>query len=235
VPNRAYRRDAAAVQIPVTPLNRGNDTTGIPGVALGFVEFDDMGELWESCPSLSAGNECQLSRVLSLIRAEKQNQCPKLSNCPHEAVVIVFVHGWKNNASKSNDEHKNLYAFRSLLRNLAAREQMLATAGNRPARPYVGVYMAWRGQVLAGDLFATFWNRRNAAGRIAGPAFSEAVYRILAASKQDSPGTRVVVVGHSFGARILENSISDTFVSLLVPNPNLSHSSQVTNIVSPET
>lgn len=233
VPNRAYRRDGAAIEMAPTSPNQGNRTTGIPGVALGFVEFDDMGELWEPCGSLSAGTECQLSRVLSLIRAEKQSQCPDASNCPHEAVVIVFVHGWKNNASKYNEEHKNLYAFRTLLRGLAARERALANAVNRPARPYVGIYMAWRGQILAGDLLATFWNRRNAAGRIAGPAFSEAVYRILEAGKEDSPRTRVIVVGHSFGARVLENSISDTFVSLVVPNPNLGNPTQVTNIVSP--
>ena len=143
------------------------------------------------------------------------------------------LYGWKNNASPYNETHKNLLAFNKLLAQLAAGEKLTANAQARPPRTYIGVYMAWRGQVLAGDVFATFWNRRDAAARIAGPAFSEAIYRIISATKQDSPNSKVVVVGHSFGARILENAISDAFVSLVLPNPNLGSSEQTTNPISP--
>ena len=233
VPNRIYRSREAAVQNPALILNPGSGPATIPDVALGFVEFDDMGEFWESCSSLSAGTECQLSRVLALIRAKKQEQCGGIENCRREVVVIVFVHGWKNNASRDNEEHKTLYAFKDLLAQLATRERNVAAREGRPARTYIGIYMAWRGQALAGDLFATFWNRRDTAGRIAGPSFSEAVFRIISASKEDSPNNKVVIVGHSFGSRLLENSISDTFVSLVLPNPKLGSSANATNIISP--
>src|SRR5260370_1624712 len=108
---------------------------------------------------------------------------------------------------------------------------MTANSTGRSPRAYIGIYLAWRGQVLAGDLFATFWNRRDTAGRIAGPSFSEAVFRIISASKEDSPNNKVVIVGHSFGSRLLENSISDTFVSLVLPNPKFGSSANATNII----
>ncbi len=231
VSNRLYRKGEAAVENPaILPAPKPGPASA-EDFKLGFVEFDDMGELWEPCPSLNAGTECQLSRVLALIRNEKQGACAT-GNCLRDVVVVVFVHGWKNNASPYNESHKNLYAFKNLLGQLARQEKMTASTTGRPPRAYIGIYIAWRGQVLAGDLFATFWNRRDAASRIAGPAFSEAIYRIIAASKQDSPATKVIVVGHSFGARILENSISDVFVSLVLPNP-ASGSTGIGNPVSP--
>jgi len=218
VPNRAYRPGEAATQAPPQPLATDSTQIHSGNFKLGFVEFDDMGELWEPCASLHLGTECQLSRVLALIRNEKKASCTT-DNCERDIVVVVFVHGWKNNASAYNEEHKNLYAFKNLLAQLSNKEALLARGSGRPARSYIGVYIAWRGQVLAGDLFATFWNRRNAAARIAGPAFSEAIYRIISVSKEGTPNAKVVVVGHSFGARILENAISDAFVSLVLPKP----------------
>jgi hypothetical protein len=231
VSNRLYRKGEAAVENPAILSIPKPELPSTEDFKLGFVEFDDMGELWEPCPSLNLGTECQLSRVLALVRNEKQGVCAT-GNCRRDVVVVVFVHGWKNNASPYNESHKNLYAFKNLLGQLVRQEKMTAKSTGRPPRAYIGIYLAWRGQVLAGDLFATFWNRRDAAGRIAGPAFSEAIYRIISTSKQDSPATKVIVVGHSFGARILENSISDVFVSLVLPNPE-SGSTGVGNPVSP--
>jgi hypothetical protein len=232
VPNRAYRVREAAIEDPVI-LDSDPHLQDLSTLKLGFVEFDDMGEFWELCPHLDAGTECQLSRVLALIKREKQAACSPTELCQRNPIVVIFVHGWKNNASAYNEAHKNLHEFKNLLAQLAAREQRVALDERRLARTYVGIYMAWRGQVLAGDIFATFWNRRNAATRIAGPAFSEAVYRIVSASKENSPNTKVLVVGHSFGARLLENAISDTFISLILPNPNQNAASRIGNPVSP--
>jgi hypothetical protein len=229
VSNRLYRKDEAAVVSPaIIPTPKPASTEDLK---LGFVEFDDMGELWEPCPSLNAGTECELSRVLALVRNEKQGACGT-GNCWRDVVVVVFVHGWKNDASPYNESHKNLYAFKKVLGQLARQERMTANSTGRSPHAYIGIYVAWRGQVLAGDLFATFWNRRDAAGRIAGPAFSEAIYRVISTSKQDSPATKVIVVGHSFGARILENSISEVFISLVLPNP-ASGSTGIGNPISP--
>jgi hypothetical protein len=212
VPNKIYRPGSAAVQ--TAPI-----VNGAPALfKLGIVEFDDMGESWEKCTSLDEPDNCQLTRTLDLIRQEKRKT--------GSVVVVIFTHGWKNNASPHNEEKKNLHDFKLLMNQLAEGEvsrlalQKHETAVGTIPRTYIGVYMAWRGQSIAGDVFTTFWNRRDAAERVGSSDFAEAVYRIMGATKECSPNSRIVVVGHSFGARALETALTNTFVSLLVPQPD---------------
>ena len=135
VSNRAYRSGAAAVQNRVPVADPGNGVQSAD-FKLGFVEFDDMGESWEPCPSLAEGTECQRSRVLAVIRNEKGTPCSG-GRCLHDVVVVVFVHGWKNNASPYNETHKNLLAFNKLLAQLASGEKLTANAQARPPRTYM--------------------------------------------------------------------------------------------------
>jgi hypothetical protein len=145
-----------------------------------------------------------------------------------EVVVVVFTHGWKNNASADNEQKKNLHDFKVVMERLWAEDgenqaQLSQTPGaarvtTRP-RSYIGVYLGWRGQAVAGDVFATFWNRRDAAQRVGSSDFAETLYRIMQTAKENSPQSRVILVGHSFGARVLEAALTNSFVSLLVPKP----------------
>ena len=241
VPNRPWRSGSLSVQ--TAPVVAG--TTTPANFKLGIVEFDDMGESWEKCTSLTDPNNCQLTRTLDLIRQEKQGG--------REVVVVVFTHGWKNNASPYNEENGNLRDFKLLMARLSAGEPArlgrmqlraqaaavrspgIAALSAPPARPrsYIGIYMAWRGQVIPHDLLLSFWNRRDAAQRVGSSDFAEAIYRIMAATKQDSPNSRIVVVGHSFGARALEGALTNTFVSLLVPQPDAAGVSHPLDILSP--
>jgi hypothetical protein len=214
VPNRIYRPGPAAIE--TSPA-----IDGIPGGShfkLAAIEFDDMGEAWEKCASISEVDSCQLSRTVDLIRTEKQRA--------GEVVVVVFIHGWKNNASKQNEEKKNLHDFKIVMERLSRAEAM-SVQGVHHSPAYVGVYMAWRGQAVAGDLFATFWNRRDAAQRVGSTDFAESLYRIMGATKENSPSSRIVIVGHSFGARVLETALTNTFVSLLIPRPGGDQSEQL--------
>jgi hypothetical protein len=214
VPNKIYRPGPAAIQ--ATPLVAGSPAK----FKLGIIEFDDMGESWEKCASLTQADSCQLTRTLDLIRKEKQRT--------GDVVVVVFTHGWKNNASPNNEKKKNLYDFKALMEQLAEGEdtrlarmqQHEPQIARAQTRSYIGVYMAWRGQSVPGDVFTTFWNRRDAAARVGSSDFAEAIYRIMGATKEGSPNSRIVVVGHSFGARALETALTNTFVSLLVPQPD---------------
>jgi hypothetical protein len=214
VPNKIYRPGPAAIQ--ATPVVAGSPAK----FKLGIIEFDDMGESWEKCASLIQPDSCQLTRTLDLIRKEKQRT--------GDVVVVVFTHGWKNNASPYNEKKKNLHDFKALMEQLAegedtrlARMQRYGSQiGGGRARSYIGVYMAWRGQSVSGNVFTTFWNRRDAAERVGSSDFAEAIYRIMGATKEGSPNSRIVVVGHSFGARALETALTNTFVSLLVPQPD---------------
>lgn len=214
VPNRLYRKQGLSIQ--EAPI-----VDGLPAhFKLAMIEFDDMGEAWEKCHSLSEPDSCQLTRALELIRREKRKSS--------DLVVVVFTHGWKNNASPNNERKKNLHDFKAVMERLAAGEdanvQQLNQASGQgvvPAkrRSYIGVYLGWRGQSLAGDIFTTFWNRRDAAERVGSSDFAETLYRIMQTTKEDSPQSKVILVGHSFGARALETALTNTFVSLLVPRP----------------
>jgi hypothetical protein len=227
VRNRLYRPGTAAIESAPTVAG----STSPAHFKLGIIEFDDMGEAWEKCTSLSDPANCQLTRVVDLIRKEKQTY--------GDVVVVVFTHGWKNNASPANEEKKNLRDFKILMEQLAQGEparlaKMKQSTGKPGAlRAYVGVYMAWRGQSVAGDVLSTFWNRRDAAQRVGSSDFAESIYRIMGATKENSPNSRIVVVGHSFGARALETALTNTFVSLLIPQPDGSGNTRPVDLLSP--
>jgi hypothetical protein len=222
VPNRIYRPGDAAVQS--APVVAGQPTPS--HYKLGIVEFDDMGESWEKCTDLSVPTNCQLSRVLDLIKTEKQKS--------GDVVVVVFTHGWKNNASPQNEREKNLYSFKVLMEQLAQGEPKRTAGSATGGRSYIGVYMGWRGESVRGFLDnTTFWNRRDTAQRVGSSDYAEAIYRIMGATKLGGQNSRIVVVGHSFGARVLETALTNTFVSLLVPQPDANGQMAPANILSP--
>ena len=222
VPNRIYRPGEMAVQS--APMVQGQARPS--HYKLGIVEFDDMGESWEKCTDLSAPTNCQLSRVLDLIKTEKQRA--------GDVVVVVFTHGWKNNASPENEREKNLYSFKVLMEQLAQGEPKRTAGTDTGGRSYIGVYLGWRGESVRGFLDnTTFWNRRDTAQRVGSSDYAEAVYRIMGATKLGSQNSRIVVVGHSFGARVLETALTNTFVSLLVPQPDANGEMAPANILSP--
>jgi hypothetical protein len=75
--------------------------------------------------------------------------------------VLVFVHGWKHNASHDDD---NVREFRALLRSAALFERA-RTSGKR----VVGVFVGWRGLSIADEPLSnlSFWSRKAAALRVA--------------------------------------------------------------------
>lgn len=166
-----------------------------PDYTLAFIEFDDQGELW--APS-------QVSRTLEAIDRANQNK--------NGSAVIVFVHGWKDNASQKQEEEKDtkLYQFKNYL-SVIRRYQERTEAGN--ARTLIGVYVSWRGKTGKGLLFPfTFYGRSRAATRIAsGPTIVNTMTRIALTAKQN-PRSKVIIVGHSFGGWIVERGASQTLV-----------------------
>lgn len=211
VANRPYRRDQSLV--PKAPsINESQ-----PQYDLAYLEFDDMGEFWtigdlnqfETAPSTS-----QLSQVLDLINRRKQTG---------DVVVITFIHGWHNNASKYDEGNhdKNLSGFKNIMQQLAIRDR---------ERSYIGVFVGWRGEVIKHDPFVTYWNRRDAAVRVGGPSLSEAIFRLMFTTKgtgelagsnckfaePESSRSRFIIVGHSFGGRILERAVAQPFLTMLL-------------------
>lgn len=188
---------------PVTRLcfNRGDhrECTDPPNdaVSLAYVEFDDNGELFDR-------NE--LDQAIHLVQDLE-------ARTPSGIDVLVFVHGWKNDADNSG----NVNGFQRFLKEVSRRRN----PGRGPLasrRPLVGIYMAWRGAALKLGQDLTYWNRSLATTRVAGPHFEEALSRVIRAAK--APGApaanTLIVIGHSFGGRILEHAITPYFETLLL-------------------
>lgn len=122
---------------------------------LHIVEFDDQGLFW---------NRDQAEESLRRIRAVAETQ---------DVLVLVFFHGWFNNADVCNGK---LSCFRELVALVAEAERRLVEPQRRETerarqvktslpRRVIGVFGGWRGQTLAveGLKFLTFWGRKSTA------------------------------------------------------------------------
>jgi hypothetical protein len=197
---------------------------------LSYVEFDDMGELW-SIGDLHGikdrpqnAHPSQLEQAVSMISSAKE----EAKQAKAELIVVTFVHGWKNNASDYDEKKKNLAGFKTVLQELS---DYSAGKNGQHKTIIVGVFVAWRGQVVAGNLFTSYWNRRDAASRVGGPSMTEAISRLMFATKvappspdatnhcqehDPDPSSHFVIIGHSFGARVLERAVTQPILTLLL-------------------
>ncbi len=169
-----------------------------PDFALAFVEFDDQGRLREPA---------QLERAENLILEEAGG-----AGGPG-AVVVVYVHGWRHNASVCDE---NVVCFREVLTGLDNLERLQAAESGYEPRRIVGIYLGWRGLTakMPGPREFTFYKRKAAAHRIGeGEALDvflrlEGVRDRLNASAKRS---RLVIVAHSFGGALVYSALSSLF------------------------
>jgi len=193
---------------------------------LAHIEFDDMGELWSigDLDHDQGGAQSQLGITLGII--EKARTVAEARDS--DLVVITFIHGWHNNSSAYDEEKKDLGSFKTVLQDLSARYKR-DYPDHTPV--FVGVFISWRGQVLAGNKISSYWNRRDAAVRIGGPSLTEVVTRLMfvtkgvppapepvdrCEAKADRKNSRLIVIGHSFGARALAHAIVQPMLSLVL-------------------
>ncbi len=196
IPNRGYR-----TQLP--PCKPGSDGALLPtcsvqvvksvfdnkpvDIPVAFVEFDDVGQAFK---------RGQIKAAEDVIRAERQQ------HKDDTVVTVLFIHGWKNNAS---DNTANVPGFRRFLQEFEPKLP--------PHVRLVGVYFGWRGGTtnLAVVKELTYWNRRDDATYIPGSNLSEALLRVARAAKgpeYNDPQSNFVVVGHSFGGLVLERTVT---------------------------
>ena len=116
-------------------------------IPIGIVEFDDQGVLQDR-PSKEV--------IMDRIRWETDE---------HGAFVVVFAHGWLNNAAPDNG---NLAEFQALLKRIAADDMRICEGRTCANRKVVGVYLAWRGMSATLEPFKSlsFWNRKTRAERV---------------------------------------------------------------------
>jgi len=145
-------------------------------------------------------DRCELTDVIYEIRN------------PIKAELLVwYVHGWKHNAKRDDSD---LREFRSFTKELDEQQRQ----PGEERRHVVGVYVGWDGAVGPAQLqHLTFWRRKRAADRI---SQSAALTKIISSAKyaRNQVGEEItsrdlaIMIGHSFGARILYTAISQVLL-----------------------
>jgi hypothetical protein len=152
---------------------------------LAFIEFGDQG---------SELDTSQRSAALDVIR---QADSP---------LLFVYIHGWQNNAT-SGDVCRFEHFVDTISRYPEVTKRKITV---------IGVYVAWRGKdiTLPVAKFLTFWSRKSAGEQIAAQNSILATVSELALAAR-APGKklhRCVLLGHSFGGLVLENTISHSIL-----------------------
>ena len=212
---------------------------GDRGYDLYFVEVDDQGALY---PRDGAYGEAygQLDQFVAALRdtVERKRREPLEGGVS----LVTFVHGWKHDATSADT---NVQKFRSLLCEIAEMERR---PGNRSV---IGLYVAWDGKRLPLDtenglLNVTFWDREDAADRVAQGVIRELLARVRSIQNEanrewqervrqtildggfpgpfDKPPMRFMLMGHSFGARIVYEALSNTLIRDIV---DLQHADEI--------
>jgi hypothetical protein len=232
VRNRPFRTVLApcdTTQITGAGTNATIEVT--PDYKLGFVEFDDQGWFWD---------RKQQAVVEEMLRSEAGIG---QSNNAQGIVMILFVHGWKNNAGYDND---NVKMFRALLKELNRAEQIQIGLDKPNARRIVGIYAGWRGLSAKWEPFKefSFWERKNSAHKIGHGAMTELLADLeniqQASNRTIRPGgprTELVILAHSFGGGVVYSALSqivtERFVDTIEHNRPLKPLGDVVILLNP--
>jgi hypothetical protein len=161
---------------------------------VSFVEFDEKGDFWD---------RRQLGRTARL-----------LSGSPKPVLLVMFIHGWHHNAADRKEGGKNpgdVETFRCLLTQLASNPSTKSLQVH-------GVYLGWRGRLIQGPLdYLTFLSRKSAATRVAGTPVTETIFELIRqARRQESGRSKCVLIGHSFGALVLEKAMAQAMTGSML-------------------
>lgn len=176
--------------------------------SLGFIEFDDQGQLWS--PE-------QSKNVLSYMSEQA------ISN---EVLMIVYVHGWKHSAKLGDD---NIGVLKDLLESISSQEKALVDIGLTPKnRKIIGLYIGWRGASATREPFKSLslWNRKKVAHQVGSRGAVSAVFNQLeiiresrrpdALAPNGENKTRLVIIGHSMGSIVVYEALDKLFVEQFV-------------------
>ena len=198
---------------------------------LGFIEYDDQGQLYK---------RGQLNSVTSYLQNLKENK---------KVILVVYVHGWHHTAgfnSEKIDDDTDTQKFRKLLKQLSQSETVIANGGGNP-RTVVGVYLGWRGEStdIPGFSQATFWSRKNIAHRIGQLGATESLLKLekiiyperdsiensvadgesaeqgnAKNEASNSDKSHMIIIGHSFGAAVVASALQKTLIDRHLSDTN---------------
>jgi pimeloyl-ACP methyl ester carboxylesterase len=207
---KQYRTDYSNRDIAASPTNSPSCALEVTtNYVLGFVECDDQGWFWDVR---------QMHTVINRFIEEDART---------NLLMVVFVHGWKHNASFDDDNAK---MFRTNLTELAEMERRL----NPRPRRIAGVYVGWRGLSNKAWLLKelTFWDRKNTAQEV-GRGGITSLYAALEDLRNNSRGnlhrdrrqvaTQLIVVGHSFGGALTYSALAPLLVERAIQSDPVTH------------
>ena len=157
-------------------------------LSFATIEFKDNGTFW---------NRDQLRNVEKEIMRISQRQLLEPNERGRAILLVLYIHGWRHNASEASSDLRN---FRSFAHDLAKSDVVCYVNEGIDScppsqKPHVlAVYLGWRGdstgitsrafpqplkKLLGVSQLATFWHRKQAARNVAGVAMTEAILNIL--------------------------------------------------------
>ena len=190
VPDQQYRCPKSNPACPKSAKWPAFESFG--NASINFVEVRDSGALWDGY---------QLDEALERIAAARDGGRQR-------PLVFVYIHGWQNNADELPNDlgqkdcvklHGDVAKFRT-----CGVARLAEVAGTRPV---VGIYLAWRGLSSSIEPFKhvfSYWPRRNKARLVGGEGMFGAVDAIVKKVGEHRDDYVLVMVGHSFGSRVLE-------------------------------
>jgi pimeloyl-ACP methyl ester carboxylesterase len=147
----------------------------------------------------------ELGSYADPFRHELQNTIQLLKKADRP-LLVVYIHGWLNNATSDD-----VGSFKGFLSRLSQSKQV-------QSHHYTlfGVYFAWPGKSLEIPYlyYLTFWNRKQAAERIASNGDCIDAIEQLSYVTRLRPYNYVFLIGHSFGGLILERTVAHTLRTL---------------------
>jgi hypothetical protein len=182
---------------------------------IGIAEFDDQGNAWD---------RDQIEAVKTSLTTVLQRSTT--------ALVVVFIHGWKNNCEACNGDLK---CIREALALLAASEKQVAAHFKIQPREVFGLYVGWRGasSTVEPAKEMSFFGRKAVADRIGGSRGGDMTNLLSWVDTVTAPNGRarvapfeplrlrsmVAYVGHSFGADVLFGTVANPLDAAIAAAP----------------
>jgi hypothetical protein len=129
--------------------------------------------------------------------------CPDAQSLPK--LAVLYIHGWKHDASPDDDDLKN---FTALIHDLRKRH-----ANNKHV---VGIFVGWNASAGLPGLLenVSFWVKKTDADRIAQSSVVTKIVSSMGAITKAAPGRadQFITIGHSFGARMLFSATTQSLI-----------------------
>jgi len=178
------------------------------GFDLAFAEYSDRG---------NAFNDTYIRDVLSRISHKAKDE---------GVILVTFVHGWKHNASESDD---NLKDFKKTLQAVCGILKVKFNKHGLDSRRLIGLYVGWRGASITFPFLEqiTYWDRKNIAEEVGQGGVTRLLLQLDQITNTQAKNV-MVIVGHSLGGAIVVKALNDVLTDRVMNRPRGdSHSSIV--------